>query len=364
MTRRPAYHPLVSIIIPTYNRKVSLLRTLESLAHDVYPLDAFEVIVVDDGSSDDTGTIAGLSFPFRTCYLRQENQGDAIARNTGALQSQSEFLVFVDDDITVVPGFLSAMIEAHDGADRRIVVGTLIPAPVSEPQPFQQTSTGTTNHDQGPGAEVDFTACMSGFLSIKRKHYLELGMMQPVTRKGSSVWCDVEFAYRAYLQGYTFYRSAKAIGYHHDYTLQDLATSCQRKERVSKIGVLLFQRHPLLVNHIPMFHDKGPIAWTHDSPLLIARKCARQIVSSPPALRGMEGLVRVLEAHHPSPAILRMLYRWIMSAYIYKGYRQGLREADADKSRAVPGLSSGLTERPGVWGKEGEAGEPGENVAG
>ncbi len=76
-----------------------------------------------------------------------------------------------------------------------------------------------------------------------------------------------------------------------------------------------------------MFHDKTPISWRTDPPRLIVRKLARQAASTRPAVWALQQLVRIVERVHPSPALLRPLYRWVIGAYIYRGYRQGLKDA-------------------------------------
>jgi len=316
--------PFVSVIIPTYNRKASLLRTLDSLSRQTYPADRFEVVVVDDGSVDDTPSVVREKYPFSLRYVRQPNQGDAIARNLGAQESRGDLLIFLDDDITVVPEFIAGMVKEHQGQERLVVAGTLRPATNGGNSPFEKLY--VQNAGANLDGKVDFTACLSGILSIRRDDYLRLGMMQPVTNRGSSVWCDVELGYRAHLQGFSFKRNRIAIGYHSDFALRDLATYCQRIHRAAKAAVLLFQKHPQLVQFIPMFRDKGPIAWREDRPGLILRKLARRVASSRPALWSLEQLVRVLEQRYPSPTLLRPLYRWIIGGYIFRGYRQGFRE--------------------------------------
>jgi glycosyltransferase involved in cell wall biosynthesis len=98
--------PLVSVIVPVYNRERFLRETLGSIfALDYEP---FEVIVVDDGSADGSAAIA-QSFP-DVRYLRQENRGPAAARNAGIDASRGEFIAFVDSDDVVLPHKLSAQV--------------------------------------------------------------------------------------------------------------------------------------------------------------------------------------------------------------------------------------------------------------
>jgi hypothetical protein len=75
-----------------------------------------------------------------------------------------------------------------------------------------------------------------------------------------------------------------------------------------------------------MFRDKTPIAWGQDPPTLIIRKLTRHIASSQLIIKSMELLVNILEIFYPSPKLLGPFYRWIVGGYIFKGYRQGLRE--------------------------------------
>jgi len=98
--------PLVSVVIPVYNAEPFLREALDSvLAQDYEP---FEVIVVDDGSTDGSGTIA-RSYP-EVRYLRQENQGPAVARNAGIAAAQGEFLAFFDADDVMLPNKLSVQV--------------------------------------------------------------------------------------------------------------------------------------------------------------------------------------------------------------------------------------------------------------
>src|SRR5215472_17381180 len=87
--------PLVSVVIPTYNRAAMITRTIENIFAQTYS--NIELIVVDDGSTDDTQ--AKLSgFGDRIRIITQSNSGPAVARNRGAAAARGEIIAFQDSD--------------------------------------------------------------------------------------------------------------------------------------------------------------------------------------------------------------------------------------------------------------------------
>src|SRR5262245_20654457 len=97
----------VSIILPTYNRAPFLPQALASIRSQQYT--DWELIVVDDGSRDDTPLVVARLFadtPQPTRYVRQENQGAYAARNTGLGVAQGEYVAFFDSDDLWLPHHL------------------------------------------------------------------------------------------------------------------------------------------------------------------------------------------------------------------------------------------------------------------
>ncbi len=103
--------PRVSIIIPTYNRSKLLRVALESALAQTYP--NIEVIVVDDGSTDDTATVMA-QYAGRVTYLKQANQDVAAARNTGIRAASGEYLTFLDDDDLILPTKIARQVHVLD----------------------------------------------------------------------------------------------------------------------------------------------------------------------------------------------------------------------------------------------------------
>ncbi len=109
---------LFSIIIPTYNRADFLPKTLESIFQQTYK--NYEIIVVDDGSTDNTKNIFYTNnFP-QTTYYYKENAERAAARNYGIMRAKGEFVTFLDSDDLFYPNHLQEaknIIEKHQNTN-------------------------------------------------------------------------------------------------------------------------------------------------------------------------------------------------------------------------------------------------------
>lgn len=109
--------PRVSVIVPTYNRSHLTAQAIRSVLGQT--VSDFEVVVVNDGSTDDTEEIVLAFSDPRLKYFRQENQGPSVARSTGLQASTGEFIAFLDSDDLFLPNRLElqlAMLEKEPGA--------------------------------------------------------------------------------------------------------------------------------------------------------------------------------------------------------------------------------------------------------
>jgi glycosyltransferase involved in cell wall biosynthesis len=98
----------VSVIIPTYNRAKLITKTIDSVLAQTYT--DYEIIVIDDGSTDDTLQVL-QSYKDKIRYIYQENAGVSAARNCGIEAAQGKWVAFLDSDDQWLPNKLSAQIE-------------------------------------------------------------------------------------------------------------------------------------------------------------------------------------------------------------------------------------------------------------
>jgi hypothetical protein len=108
--------PKLSIVISTYNRSRWLMRALEAFRAEALPAEQFEIIVADDGSSDETeALVASFEADYRVKYCFQEDRGFRLAavRNAGARLAEGEVLAFFDAGQIPSPGFAASHLSAH-----------------------------------------------------------------------------------------------------------------------------------------------------------------------------------------------------------------------------------------------------------
>ncbi len=121
--------PFVTIAVPTHDRGHRLPACLTSLLALDYPRDRYEILVIDDGSRDETAAVVGTfvaSTSPRVSYHRQEHRGVNTARNLAFRHAAGDPVCFVDDDEEVPPGWLSALVAGADHhADAECVGGPM-----------------------------------------------------------------------------------------------------------------------------------------------------------------------------------------------------------------------------------------------
>ena len=297
-----------SIVIPTYNRIDVLPEVLEALERQL-GAPAFEVIVVDDGSSD--GTAAWLeqhrpSFPFRV--LSQENSGPAVARNRGVEAAEAPRVAFLGDDTVPLEGWLAAHQAAHlrlGGRDEQAVIGYTGWHPRMRLTPFLRyinefgLQFGYALIDQPD--EVPFNFFYTSNLSLSRRRLLD----EPFdARFPYAAWEDIEASYRLFEGGLSLAYEPSAVTLHDHPT--HLARFADRQEKAGYSAVVFYRLHP----ELGPFLGIGPEGPPPRPPRLSQR------------LR--EGLVRALQ-YLPVrlPRLWEETLRYHYIAGLHRGFSEG-----------------------------------------
>ncbi len=208
----------LSVVVPTYNRFHSLQRLLSALAHQDLPASEFEVVVVDDGSTDGTRQrLLEAQVPFRLKPVVQRNQGPAVARNCGVAEAQGKIVVFLDDDVAPAPTLLSEHLRSHAAHGPGVVVIGPMLSPLDFPlAPWVQWSQerlleqyrAMQTGKWAPTARQFYT----GNASLARADFLASGGFDVHFKRAE----DVELAFRLAAMGLRFVFCPAAAGYHYE----------------------------------------------------------------------------------------------------------------------------------------------------
>ncbi len=211
----------VSVVIPTHSRSQVLLRCLNALIEQRADVKSLEIVVVDDGSTDDTARMVEqlrAESPVEMRFVRLKAQcGPAAARNRGIAAATSEIVVFIGDDIIVQPGFLRRHCEMHRRfrGVKTAVLGYTTWHPELEITPFMAWL-------EDAGVQFDYSWVerlgptwqhfYTSNISLKRRFMLDNGLFDEDFKHAAIE--DTELGFRLFKRGLkTVYRK-EALAYH------------------------------------------------------------------------------------------------------------------------------------------------------
>jgi glycosyltransferase involved in cell wall biosynthesis/peptidoglycan/xylan/chitin deacetylase (PgdA/CDA1 family) len=325
---------VLSVIIPTFDRAGRLRACLQALAHQTQPTADFEVIVVVDGSTDETASmLAGLSTPFALTVLYQANSGQQIARNYGAAHARGLYCLFLDDDIVAEPQLVAEHLRLHRQHENVVGIGQ-ITIDVGEADWFtKRFAEGWREHYRQlsqPGRRLSWPDGYGGNLSVSRTHFMAVAGFAPDIRRSH----DIEFAYRLEQRGLTFVYLPQAIGHQDERKrARELFADAARS---GAAWVTLCRRHPAMLPEL-----LGPLGDTSVREALL-RELFWHCGLSPWLLAWMGAfLARTAWGHK--------WYRFLFTFGYWCGVRQAIRDRDSWQRmvRGVPILMYHAFARPG-----------------
>jgi GT2 family glycosyltransferase len=315
--------PDISVVLACYNKAAILGDVLDALAQQTVFPGRFEVLVVDDGSTDDTeAAFAALSKPASFRYIHQQNQGAAVARNRGGEEAKSDLILFLDGDVIAAPDLVEQHLQSQADDSHPLVAGRLKSLPAENSNLFYEVIGFSEGFDHGDEKKsLEFLDTFTGNLSLTKDSFFQIGGFdEQFTRSGFE---DTEFFYRASKMGFDLLYNPDAVGYHDSFTTFDQA--CQHVRSYQAYAVLMMNKHPELRGQVPHLRDKEPIHWGEDDWQLVLRKIVRQILALPPSIWLMKQLIAILEKWYPRPSWLRFMYWKVLGSYLLLGFRDGVR---------------------------------------
>jgi GT2 family glycosyltransferase len=200
----------ISVIIPTHNRAALLRQTLRCLTRQTYPAEKYEVIVVDNGSADDTAVyLQTLAQKGEVTYIRQSSLGPAVARNVGAKIAQGEILVFTDDDCLPEPQWLAALAAVYQDNRAAVAVGGKVKN-VDAGHWLRHYYHIQAERRQHPNGSPRFLDTANA--SFRRAVFAQVGGFQERFHVPAAE--DVEMGYRLAAAGYSLHFTPQAVVWH------------------------------------------------------------------------------------------------------------------------------------------------------
>jgi cellulose synthase/poly-beta-1,6-N-acetylglucosamine synthase-like glycosyltransferase len=205
----------VSIIVPTFNAAGRIASCLEALCEQAAPWEV-EILVVNDGSGDDTAEVVRRFQPVR--LINQANAGPAAARNRGAFEARGAIIVFTDDDCVPAPGWLNAMLKPFDDPEVVATKGVYRTRQKALLARFVQSEYEDRYRLMKRSDSIDFVDTYSA--AFRRNHFLEMNGFDPQFPLACAE--DAELSYRMAARGWKMKFMPEAVVYHsHPQTLSE-----------------------------------------------------------------------------------------------------------------------------------------------
>ncbi|MCP4641729.1 MAG: glycosyltransferase family 2 protein [bacterium] len=210
--------PCVSIVIPSWNRKDLVEACLASLDEQTFR--AFEVVVVDDGSTDGTDAYVRESHPDARLVVLPRNQGFCAATNAGIGAASCELVLLLNNDMTLKPDFLERLVDAADKSDAAMFA----PLVLFRDEPEIIYSAGDEQQENGRPQSIGFKRRLDGFrypseifgvsagAGLYRREVFEgVGRLDPWFK---AYFEDSDLSFRARLAGFRAHFVCDAVAYH------------------------------------------------------------------------------------------------------------------------------------------------------
>jgi len=207
--------PSVSIIIPYFNDKKVIWRSLKHLYLQSYPLDLMEIIIVDDHSDVPVENLVKKGSPIDVNIFRHEsNKGSAASRNTGIKNAKNELLIFIDSDVLADENFVMSHAVQYELNQKVLSFGTIKWHPEVRTNNFTRYGRWFEYDNVLDKPDLDFNDFNGANFSISRNELKKSGVLFDERFKQYGME-DIEFGYLLKQKGFTFEFCHDALVWHY-----------------------------------------------------------------------------------------------------------------------------------------------------
>lgn len=241
----------MSVVIPTYNRKETLVKCLNALDNQRTDHRVYDIVLIDDGSTDGTqAAVKNLNLSCNLSYFKQKNQGPGAARNFGIKKASRDIILLIGDDIIAKPNLIKEHLRVHEENPQNTVaaLGFVDWSPKAKVTPLMKFLTEATGlqfafHQIRDYSNAGFFYFYTCNISLKRsfllqqKHIFDTGFT-------FAAFEDIDLGYRLEKQRLRIIYNPKALAYHHhQVTIDDYL---KRQFKAGQMAVIFAQKHPEL----------------------------------------------------------------------------------------------------------------------
>ena len=229
-----------SVITPTRNRAAVLARCLHYLSTQTLAPDRYELMVVDDASTDETRAVIEDAVRTAPCAVRpfwlRERTGVPGARNRAIREARGEVIVFVDSDNLAAPTFLAAHVAMHEADPNAVGRGPVI-LTHSLDDPF---------HGRGGLLDLSTAYFDTDNASVRREHLLQVGLFDEIFYPYGWEGLDLGFRLRKLGLRRRYRRDAALYHYHEEVSPGNLPGLLSKEAERARTAWLFYEKHPTL----------------------------------------------------------------------------------------------------------------------
>lgn len=347
----------LSVVVATFNRAETLRETIRRLADQELDPACYEVIVVDDGSSDHTQQVVAElipAVPFQLSYLHHANHGMGYTNNRGLRLARAPVVLLIADDIFMSRQALRAHLAMHEAhADPEVaVLGGVVQSPELNQSVFLRTWDSFRYSDLEGQSELPYYRFWVCNISAKRDFLLGAGgCLEHRGRAGAASHLDTEFGYRLHQRGLRILFCPQALGYHHH--VVSLPQACARAYEMGlnfeEFRSYVPEPEIPVVYHFIGWRTVGDHLRTWFGPrraylaprdrnpaLLLGRYLLRGLAFNTLTIRAFWG--PLFERAERDPAIARLMrapfYRGMIAYHFFRGCREGATWTETPTAQA------------------------------